>query len=621
MGQSPEQKTRIPIRFKILLSVLLVIGAVVSIITFTMASFFHQDKTAYIHDLTSVIALHTTEEAEELVSGYREKMHIFARLMRSESLSPGQRSSLLQGLFEDFREFMAITIYEDGVEQGMIYDSASLEKAGLSSEDLRNYRKQHPLPFERITPQQSLIENSTLNEALPMLTLATVLDNGTGEKTVTLVGWIRLDRLLHMVSRSKVFDTYLVDPQGVFLAHSDAAKARRREKADGVFDEPPPKGLVKSMEIEQDGKQLVAGFARTRGQDLLVAVQIPKTAAYLTSRQLLNNLVGVALALLISAALMSLMWSRKLTAPLERLSGAAKKIGQGQFDIEITQDTQDEIGELAGSFNQMTRELKDREVALAEAHQQLVQSEKMAAFGQLGAGIAHEIKNPLAGIIGFAQLALRKAEKDSPLLKNITIIEKESRRCKEIIDSLLKFARSEDTATEGVAINQVVEDAVAIVDHQLGIAGIGLTKDLADELPPITGSANQLQQVMMNFMINAQQAMAEKPGSITISTALNGKGKVEITVRDTGPGIPEEIQTRIFEPFFTTKESSKGTGLGLSVSYRIIRDHNGEVHLESTPGEGASFIVTLPPMGPKVYDKADNEVGSELAAGAQGAQI
>jgi signal transduction histidine kinase len=218
----------------------------------------------------------------------------------------------------------------------------------------------------------------------------------------------------------------------------------------------------------------------------------------------------------------------------------------------------------------------------------------MAAFGQLGAGIAHEIKNPLAGILGLTQLSLRKIEKESALAKNLNIIEKETNRCTAIIQNLLKFARQEKVSFEAVEVNRVVNDAVAIVEHQLEMNRVTLKKNLAPELPIISGNANQIQQVLINLMINAQQAMEGRAGEVSITTSNHDSGHLQIQVRDTGPGIPDDQQAKIFEPFFTTKEVGKGTGLGLSVSYGIIKEHGGDIMVKSAVGKGTAFLISLP---------------------------
>jgi signal transduction histidine kinase len=327
--------------------------------------------------------------------------------------------------------------------------------------------------------------------------------------------------------------------------------------------------------------------------ELLATIQVPTSVVFLTAQDLLSNLMIGALILFALAATASLFFARRLTRPLEHLSNAARKVGKGQFDVTVTSESDDEIGALSNSFNQMTVELRERDTKLEGANAALIQSEKLAAFGQLGAGIAHEVKNPLAGILGYAQLTLRKLEPDSPFRKNLDVIEKETRRCTEIISNLLKFARQEKAATKATDINEVVEAALTIVDHQLSINDVKISKELEPDLPEIEASANQLQQVIMNFAINAQQAIGEEGGNLVVRTRKKDESIV-IEIEDDGPGIPMEIRANIFEPFFTTKRAGEGTGLGLSVTYGIVKDHGGDLRIEDPPGGGTRFVVTLP---------------------------
>ena len=178
--------------------------------------------------------------------------------------------------------------------------------------------------------------------------------------------------------------------------------------------------------------------------------------------------------------------------------------------------------------------------------------------------------------------------------QNLTIVEKEARRCKSVIENLLKFARQEKVSFEPTNLNAVAEDAAAIVAHQLGIHHIKIEKRLAADLPPIMGNANQIQQVLLNLFINSQQAMEGQPGQVNVTTTQPDAEHVQIKIRDSGPGIPNELQGKIFEPFYTTKPVGKGTGLGLSVSYGIIKDHQGEIRVHCPPGEGPTFAITFP---------------------------
>ncbi len=596
------EKIRFPIRFKILVSLLLVITVVVSIITFTMANLFHTDKSAYIHDLSAEMAMHTASETRAMLAGYQERLQVFTRLMLEKDLAADQKTGLLKQLFEDFQEFVAITLYVDAEEIATVYDARSLEAAGLTKEKLMSRRDQNPLPFDRIKDQTIYVVNSTLTRRLPTLTLAIPHSAKMEDDShVVIAAIIRIDGLQRLATRSQVFTTFIVDEDGIPLAHTDIQRVIMHTPVNWIFGFPgfgAHQSHGTTLEFNRRNDPMVGGLAQVESSGLLAGVEIPRSAAYLATRELLNNLIIVALILLIISVILSMFGSRLITRPLERLYDATKVVAKGKFDIQLSATSRDEISDLAQSFNQMAFGLDSREKALKGAQAALVQSEKMSAFGQLGAGIAHEIKNPLAGILGLTQLSMRKMDEENPLYKNLTIIEKETNRCTAIIKNLLKFARQEKVSFEPVQINSVAEDAMAIVEHQLEMHKVKLTPDLAADLPLISGNANQIQQVLINLMINAQQAM-DGSGEVSITTSNGNSGKVEICIKDDGPGIPEDIQAKIFEPFFTTKEVGKGTGLGLSVSYGIIKEHKGEIRVTSALGEGTEFKISLPVAGLK----------------------
>lgn len=592
-----KMKWHFPIRFKILLTGLVVITAVVGVITFTMARLFHIDKTAYIHDLTSVITLNTAEETRTILTGYRERLQVFTRFLYEDELRQDQKTKLLQQLFKDFHEFIAVTLHEPGKDPITIYDAYLLKSVGLEKKALLEYRRKNPLPMDEIRSGKAFVENSTISDALPSLTIAIAHKTPEGKNAV-VSAVIRLDNLLRLAQRSKVFETFIVDSRGKLLLHSDRQLVAKRSHIDWIpqlKDLQKEESLSRTMEYVQNGAEMVAGFARVEFGDLVAGVQIRKAMAYLTARELLKNLMLVSLLLLLIAVIASLFWSKRITRPIELLSMATRQVGQGEFEINVDSTSHDEIGDLANSFNTMISELNVREKALMEAQDALVHSGKMSAFGQLGAGIAHEVKNPLAGILGYTQLSLRKIEKGDPLRKNLEIIEKETKRCRTIIDNLMKFARQDKSEKRLTDINLVVNDALAIVDHQLTINNVALEKELASNLPDIMANASQIQQVLMNLMINAQQAMAGDKGRVRISTRLlDGIRCVEVSVSDTGPGMTKEVREKIFDPFFTTKAVGQGTGLGLSVSYGILKDHDAEIVVDSAPGEGSTFILRFP---------------------------
>ncbi len=587
------------IRLKLLLTMLLVVTAVVGTITFTIITLFQKDKTTYIFDLTSVVALHMAAEANTALQNYDAELRVFADAILSEKIPESERQAFVQRLFENFEEFISVTVYDSkGKDRIVAYNTTKLDEAGIEKEAFERYRKEHPVSLGEVKPGERVLRNSTLSPALPSFTLAHSDSVSPDADRYVVAAEISLQRLLGLGGKSKVFDTFLVDAQGTLLSHPQVESVFKRESVSHLpvvksFME--GKGLAGTLEYPIGEKTFLGAYARIDFGGLGVIVQIPKEVAYLTAKELINTLTTVVLGTLCFSALVSLVWSRKMTRPIRKLSDATRVVAKGDFNVQVEVKSRDEIGLLADSFNQMAGELKTREAALQSAQAALIQSEKMSAFGQLSAGIAHEVKNPLAGILGYAQLALRKVEKESPIARQLEVIEKETKRCKAIIENLMKFARQEKAEFTPTDINQVVEDAVAIVDHQLTINKVKIEKRPAADLPPIHGNDNQLQQVLMNLMINALQAMPGG-GLVTLSTA-QVENQVEIRVSDTGPGIPHEIQQKIFEPFFTTKAVGQGTGLGLSVSYGIVKDHGGQIRLESEVGKGTTFILAFPVVG------------------------
>jgi len=591
-------RIRFPIRFKILLTLLGVVTIAVSVITFFMANLFHNDKTVYIQDLAVMTAVSQAEKSRALFDSYGERLQVFARLMLDRSIPTTSRGHLLRETFETYRDFVAISLYPPEGEPITVFDAAALRQSGLERSDLDRFAVEHPLPIEMIRSGKSELINATLDDRLLVLRLAVAHIDNDGNTTVA-TALIRIERLLALCSQSDVFVTFLTDAWGRYLIHPDtgAMVAHTEETIPVPFtqlEQMGNVGMVREYHLQQG--DVIAGIAPVGISGLLAIAQIPKSAVYLTTRALLSNMLYLSLALLIFSALLSLAWSRLITRPLEQLSRATRELGQGHFDVNVQVNTRDEIRELADSFNSMAFELDGRDKSLKTTQAALVQSEKMSAFGQLGAGIAHEVKNPLAGILGLTQLALRRLDRDSPIYHNLELVAKETKRCQLIMENLLRFARKEEVAFDAVDITRIISDTAAIVEHQLGINQITLNTEVAQNLPTIEGNANQLQQVLMNLAINAQQAMKGGPGTVTIRADLKGKNQLRIQIEDDGPGMPEAIRSKVFEPFFSTKPSGEGTGLGLSVSYGIIREHRGEISVRSAPGEGSIFTIVLPAM-------------------------
>jgi PAS domain S-box-containing protein len=234
------------------------------------------------------------------------------------------------------------------------------------------------------------------------------------------------------------------------------------------------------------------------------------------------------------------------------------------------------------------------EQKLQETHLQLIQLEKLRSLGEMAAGVAHEINNPLGGILIYASLVMEGLASDDAKRGDLEKVVHEATRCKEIVKSLLEFARQSGPKFELTDVNRAITDGLLFLENQVTFHNIEIIKELDPALPPMWGNTGQLKQVFLNIMINAADAMHGR-GALTIKTfpsADNNKVIIEFT--DTGGGIPEEILPRIFDPFFTTKGVGEGTGLGLSMSYGIVREHKGNIEVDTVEGSGTTFRVVLP---------------------------
>jgi two-component system NtrC family sensor kinase len=228
--------------------------------------------------------------------------------------------------------------------------------------------------------------------------------------------------------------------------------------------------------------------------------------------------------------------------------------------------------------------------------QQLAQSEKMSSLGQMISGVAHELNNPLASIVGYTQLIRGSAEEGGTLHKRLEVLGREAERCRKIVRNLLSFVRNHEPEHKLLSLNQVVENVVALLRYQLRVDGIRVESDLDTGLPALVGDAHQLEQVLVNLLTNAAQAIRQtgEPGTVTLQTRPGSAGGVLLEVRDTGPGIPEGARSRIFDPFFTTKDPGEGTGLGLSLVYGIVTAHGGTIEALHHEGPGTTFRIRLP---------------------------
>jgi two-component system NtrC family sensor kinase len=235
---------------------------------------------------------------------------------------------------------------------------------------------------------------------------------------------------------------------------------------------------------------------------------------------------------------------------------------------------------------------------LEKTQETLIRAERLTSLGQIAAGVAHEINNPLTGVLTYIQIMLNKLKAQKPigseeLGKKLSVMGKETERCTRIIKSLLDFARQTQPSIRSIDLNRVIENSLTMLTYQAQLSNVKIVKEFASDVSNIEADPDQLQQVFTNIILNAIDAMP-KGGSLIITTLHNAsKGQVGIQFRDTGIGISPENLKRLFTPFFTTKEKGKGIGLGLAVCYGIIQRHGGEIKVESQTGQGTTFTIWL----------------------------
>jgi two-component system NtrC family sensor kinase len=234
---------------------------------------------------------------------------------------------------------------------------------------------------------------------------------------------------------------------------------------------------------------------------------------------------------------------------------------------------------------------------LETTQRQLIQAEKLNAIGQLAASVAHEINNPLAGVLVYSQLLTKRLKSDSfdkaEAIANLAKIEAAVNHCSRIIRGLLDFSRQSEPKLQPVTTSSIIDQVMLLVGHQAEMNKVQVIREEAPSLPPVMADFGQLQQVLVNLVVNAVQAMPGG-GKLTIHTSLDKDGWVEVAVEDTGHGIAPEHMDKLFTPFFTTKEQGKGVGLGLAVSYGIIERHGGKIEVKSEVGKGSTFTIRLP---------------------------
>ena len=452
----------------------------------------------------------------------------------------------------------------------------------------------------------------------PTITLSFLIKDRAGQPIGVLKELVDMTYISELISEAKLGETgelFLVDGQGKFILHK-LLKELQEKGISGVpyFKSPTDRGIHTGIYKDYKDHEVLGSWK-----------WIPILWCYLIAEQdakeafhQINLLVNRASVIFIISTLLILGFSYwvigTITKPIELLGETVTSFAGGNFEKILATNRKDEIGKLIQGLNTMAERLKsaygelegkiktsDRALEkayniLKQRQEQLIRSEKMAALGQLSAGIAHEIRTPLTSIKIFIQSLEKEIDLDENQKEDFRIIKKEIDRINENVTRFLNFARPEDPIFQRVNINALVMDTLTLLTAKIKNVGIRLDISLPEDSPPVEGDPKQLSQVFLNLLLNAMEAMP-KGGVLTIRSAMKvipdtQDEFLQLVIQDTGCGIPEKDRPYLFDPFFTTKDA--GTGLGLSIVYSIVQKHNGQIEVESEMGKGSSFIVSLP---------------------------
>lgn len=552
------------------------------------------DKEASVYDVNALVAGTVAQQVERTVDGIADKLRYFGQ---EYEITPGDAERRARSLFDADEAVLSLEVFkrtEGGFERSFLFvDSRRLGALNLTAEDLTEARKRMPAPLDAVVQAGVVLQNASLAPDLALVRLSTA----TADGRQVVIADLRPEWLLSAVSTSRVYKVFLVDRVGRVLAHPEGERVIKHEDLSAlpvVKDAIGGKLARGTEEYEAGGERKVAAFARVDNGVGAVVVEVPRDEVFKATRELSLRSLLFAVGVVSLALIFAVLLGRRMTRPLQELQKTMAVISRGEFGVEVPVAGPPEIQSVGAALNEMSRELVRRSDELQRANAQLVQSEKLSAVGELAASVAHEVKNPMVGIVGFAQLGQESTE-HAEMQEYFKLIEQDAFRANKILQNLLEFSRPPEMEFESLPPNEVVLGSLALCVHQLQMQGVKVETKLADGLVPIRGNSNQLRQVLLNLMLNAGQAMEASPRKlITVSTGAAEAGFVEIRVADTGPGLADEVKGNLFKPFFTTKRRGKGTGLGLSVSRSIIEAHRGQIRAEGAPGTGATFIIRLP---------------------------
>lgn len=615
-----------------LLPKLIIIMLFVAIVPLLVSGYFsinisQREVIKQIEELHLKSSKGISEYIDKYIGDIVNNLRLGVNYTRFENLNDQEKVGALRILYNQFTPINILTLLDESGE-GIVpsvylenpedYGGEIAKHYAVNLEELEQYA--HMIPFHAALEAGAAMSPVYVSErkGIPLVAIAVAFDVASREGKWVLAIELSLNEIEERISNFAVGKgglAFLVDDQGKLICHPQRDRLIKREdmRELRIINEFLGLGTQGVRDfVDKQGIEMIGAFSLVGNLGWGVVVAEPLADAYVAARKMRNqNLFWVGISM-VMAIIIGIFFAQSLTEPVKKCVRGALQIAKGNFDEKIKVQSKDEIAELAQTFNYMGDELKsamdeikrwnlelqdrveERTRELKETQDQLLQAQKMAAVGELGAGVAHELNNPLGGVLGYVQLLLMEKKEGDSEYTLLKTIERESIRCKEIVQNLLALSQQEKgMGLANININQVLEEALAPIEKQLISQKILSVKRLDPDLPEIKGDPSQLQQVFMHIIENARNAMPQG-GVLTISTKNDNKKLIMVKISDTGKGIPKEHLDRIFEPFFTTKGDWQAKGLGLSVSHRILTEHKGKIKVTSEVGKGAEFTITFP---------------------------
>ncbi|MFN7133534.1 MAG: sensor histidine kinase, partial [Myxococcales bacterium] len=373
-------------------------------------------------------------------------------------------------------------------------------------------------------------------------------------------------------------------------------------------------GQVLTVPSSHGEDMLVARIAATNGW--AAVTEQPRAKAFAYSRGIQTQALAWIAVSGMLALVAGLFLAENINHPVQALVDGANRLARGEFGHRIEVTRAGELGRLSHAFNlmgaeierrdaeirawsqELQRRVEERTAELREAQVQLIRSQRISAVSGLGAGMAHEINNPLAGVLGLAQILSKKLQNRTELaneLRLIRILEGEALRIRDVVCTLRSLTESYGNKEFSIVdVHGVLDSALEPFEGQLQADGVVVQREFAHPMPPVRGNAEQLRQVFINLFQNARTAMKGRPGQLRVATSVLEGAAVKVAVSDSGKGIEIEHLEKIFDPFFTTKDDWAGEGLGLTIAHRVVEQHEGQIKATSVPGQGTTMTITLP---------------------------